>query len=78
MGKKTSNWTKNPTKTQVILFTLLSIFGIALLILVATDLLTENPFRKKYVMLFLFGIGSATATLKLNLKYWKNLKTDSK
>ncbi|WP_026915082.1 hypothetical protein [Christiangramia portivictoriae] len=49
MGEKTSNWTINPTKTQVILFALLSIFGITLLILVATDLLTENPFRKKYI-----------------------------
>ena len=77
MKGNTSNWMKNPTKTQLILFTLLSSFGILLLILVVTDLFTENPFRKKYVMLFLLGIGSATATLKLHLNYWKNLKTNS-
>jgi len=74
MKKGNSTWMKNPSRTQLTLFTLLSIFGIGLLVLVVTDLFTENPFKRKYLMLYFLAIGSAIATTKLHLNYWKNNK----
>lgn len=76
MEKETSNWMKAPTKTQLILFTLLSGFGITLLILVVTHLFTENPFRKQYLILHFLTLGSAIATIKLHVNYFTKNSID--
>ncbi|HKL36388.1 MAG TPA: hypothetical protein VJ899_08870 [Salegentibacter sp.] len=71
MTKESSNWMKDPTTIQLILFTLFSSFGIVLLILVVTDLFTENPFKKQNLLLFFLALASAIATIKLHINYWK-------
>mgnify|MGYP001440439919 CR=1 FL=1 len=78
MKHQTANWIKNPSKKQLILFTILSTFGIVLTIAVITDLFTENPLKRKNLMLFLLGVGSMIATLKLHLAYWKKSRLDEK
>ena len=78
MKNEPAKWMKNPSKKQLILFTLLSTFGIVLTLLVITDLFTENPLKRKNLMFYLLGIGSAIATVKLHLNYWKMTKSDEK
>lgn len=69
-----NDWMKNPSRKQMILFTLLYFAGILLLVLSMTDLFTESLFQGKYLLLYFLIIGSTLATFKIHLNYW-NFKT---
>jgi hypothetical protein len=53
------NWTNNPTKKQVVLFSIAWFVTLIFIILVLTNLLTESfSFNKHPALCFLFIIGS--------------------
>ena len=71
------NFIKNPSKKNLILFTLLWFLGITLLILSTTDLFIENFLQKRYIMIYFLMIGSTIATVKLYMNYWRNKNLSS-
>jgi hypothetical protein len=66
------NYINNPSKKNMILFTLLWLLGIILLTLSTTDLFSESFFQKKYLMIYFLMIGSTLKIVKLYINYWKN------
>ena len=66
------NFIKNPSKKNLVTFTILWLLGIVLLTLSITNLFTESFFQGKYVMIYLLMIGSTIATIKLYRNYWRN------
>jgi len=71
MKREKTNWMKNPSRKQLILFTALWILANTLLILSMTDLLTESVFQGKYIMIYLLMIGSSLATFNLYRNFLK-------
>lgn len=66
------NYIKNPSKKNLILFTLLWLISILLLTLSMTDFFVERFFQKKYFMLYFLMIGSTLSTAKVFINYRKN------
>jgi hypothetical protein len=66
------NYIKNPSKKNLILFTLLWLLGILLMTLSMTDLFAERFFQKKYFLLYILMIGSTLSTAKVFINYRKN------
>ena len=77
MKNNKRNFITNPSKKNLIIFTLLWFLGIVLLTLSATDLFTESFFQKKYVLIYFLMIGSTITTIKLYKNYWKNKNLNS-
>ena len=71
------NYINNPSKKNMILFTLLWLLGIILLTLSTTDFFSESFFQKKYLMIYFLMIGSTLTTAKLYINYWKNKNLNS-
>ena len=69
---KKANWIKNPSKKNLILFTILWVLGITLLILSMSNFLTENIIQKRYVTLYFLIIVSSLTVFKLHINFWKN------
>ncbi len=72
MKKTESNWMNNPTKKQLILFTVIWLVGVFLLTISITDLFRETFFQKSNLIIYIMIITSAIATIKLHLNYRKN------
>jgi hypothetical protein len=66
------NYIKNPSKKNLILFTLLWLISILLLTLIMTDVFVERFFQKKYLTLYFLIIGSTLSTAKVFINYRKN------
>ena len=71
MKYKKNNWINNPSRKQIILFTLVYLIAVLLLVLSMTNLFTESIIQKKYIMIFFLIISSTLATIKVHLNYWK-------
>lgn len=73
------NFIKNPSKKNLILFTLFWLVGILLLTLSTTDLFTESFFQKKHIVIYFLMIASTITIVKVYFKYWnnQNLNSDS-
>ena len=72
MKDRRGNFLTNPTKKHLVVFGLLWLIGIMLLTLSMTDLLTESFFQKKYVVMYLYMMGSSMTTGYIYYNYWKN------
>lgn len=72
MKRKKTDWINNPTRKQLILFTVLWILGNTLLILSISDLFTESVFQRKYIMIYLLIFGSTLATFNLYRNFLKH------
>ena len=70
MTKK--NILQNPTKTNLIVFTLLWMVSVVLIILSATDLFTQTVFQKRYIPIFIIVLASSRVIAKLYFNYFKN------
>lgn len=70
MTKK--NILQNPTKTNLIVFTLLWMVSVVLIILSVTDLFTQTVFQKKYIPVFIIVLASSRVIAKLYFNYFKN------
>lgn len=66
------NGITNPSKKQVVGFTVVWLIGLILLVLSMTDLFREALFQKKYTILYLLIFGSTVALFKVHTKYWKS------
>ena len=71
MKSKKNNWINNPSRKQMILFTLVYFIAILLLVLSMTNLFTESIIQKKYIMIYFLIIGSTLATIKVHQNYRK-------
>jgi uncharacterized protein involved in response to NO len=71
MKKAKNVWITNPSKRQVILFSILWLIGIALLVISMTDLFTKSIFQRKYIMMYLLILGSTVTIFKLFRNYFK-------
>jgi|GEM_PF-1628096 len=60
------------TKKRVAIITASWLVGIVLLLLAATDLFTQSPFRGQYLPMYLLMLGSTLMTARL---WWVYLKT---
>lgn len=72
MTKK--NILQNPTKTNLIVFTLLWMVSVILITLSVTDLFTESVFQKRYIPIFIIVLASSRMVTKLYYNYFKNKK----
>ena len=72
---KKRNLINNPTKKNLIIFTIIWALGIILLILSMSNLLTENIFKGKYVMIYFLIIASTLPVFKMYNNYFKNKKS---
>lgn len=72
MTKK--NILQNPTKTNLIVFTLLWMVSVILITLSVTDLFTESVFQKRYIPIFIIVLASSRMVAKLYYNYFKNKK----
>ena len=70
MTKK--NILQNPTKTNLIVFTLLWMVSVVLIILSVTDLFTQTVFQKRYIPVFIIVLASSRVIAKLYFNYFKN------
>ena len=70
MNKK--NILQNPTKTNLIVFTLLWMVSVVLIILSVTDLFTQTVFQKRYIPVFIIVLASSRVIAKLYFNYFKN------
>jgi hypothetical protein len=62
---------KNPSKNNLILFSLIWLISNGLLIISLTDLFSESFFQKKYFMIYLPMVISTYVVLKLFINYLK-------
>ena len=74
MKAQRSNWMNNPSKNQVIIYTVIWFVGLVLLTLSLTDLFTESMFQGKNMLVNMLLFGATGATIKLYYSYWKNKK----
>ncbi|MEL0642835.1 hypothetical protein V6251_00480 [Olleya sp. Ti.3.14] len=72
MTKK--NILQNPTKTNLIVFTLLWMVSVILITLSVTDLFTKSVFQKRYIPIFIIVLASSRMVAKLYYNYFKNKK----
>jgi len=72
------NWYENPSKKTLIIFGLLWGISNMLLVLVLTDLFTENPLKAKNIMLMIFMLGSTLSVTQLYLRYYKMNKVEKR
>jgi hypothetical protein len=72
MTIENKNFTLNPTKKTLILFTLIWVIGTGLIIYAISDSFGESFFQKKYGLLYLMLIGSTFTVAKLYYNYFKN------
>ena len=72
MTTENKNYTLNPTKKTLILFTLGWVIGTVLLIYATTDFFKESIFQRKYLGLDFLFIGSTFKVGKLYHNYFKN------
>ena len=70
MTKK--NILQNPTKANLIVFTLLWMVSVVLIILSVTDLFTQTVFQKRYIPVFIIVLASSRVIAKLYFNYFKN------
>jgi len=66
------NILQNPTKTNLIVFTLLWMVSVVLIILSVTDLFTQSVFQKRYIPVFIIVLASSRVIAKLYFNYFKN------
>ena len=66
------NWVQNPTKKQAMTYGIIGILGMIMLLLSMTNFLTESPFQRKYITLFMLFISSAFTTTSIIRNYLKN------
>jgi len=66
------NWVENPTKKQAMTYGIIGILGMIMLLLSMTNFLTESPFQRKYITLFMLFISSALTTTSIIRNYLKN------
>ncbi|WP_028282202.1 hypothetical protein [Olleya marilimosa] len=70
MTKK--NILQNPTKANLIVFTLLWMVSVVLIILSVTDLFTQTVFQKRYIPVFIIVLALSRVIAKLYFNYFKN------
>jgi len=69
-----AKWYANPTKKQVVLFTILWFVAILLLIVGTTSAFTESFFNRKYTVIYILLIGATLSTARLIRNYFRNKK----
>ncbi len=62
---------KNPSKNNLIVFSLIWLISNTFLIISITDLFSENFFQKKYAMIYVLMLGSIFSVSMLFLNYFK-------
>ena len=62
---------KNPSRNNLIVFSLIWLISNALLIISVTDLFSESFFQKKHIMIYGLMASSTYAVLKLFINYSK-------
>lgn len=70
------NWTKNPSKNQLILIILISLIGNLMLITAMTNLFTESMLNGKYLILYFLMLGSIFTTVKVYFNYFNRLRSE--
>lgn len=71
---KEINWYQNPTKKTLLIFGMLWLISNLLLVLVLTDLFTENPLKAENIIMIVLMIGSTFSVSQLYIRYYKNNK----
>jgi len=73
---KDITWYENPTKKTLIIFGLLWLISNMLLVLVLTDLFTENPLKAKNIIMIILMIGSTFSVSQLYIRYYNKNKVE--
>ncbi len=68
-SQQMKNWVTHPTKKNLLFCLGIWIVGNSMLILAMTDLLNENVFNKRYVMIYLLIAASAWVMYKVFSNY---------
>lgn len=66
------NWIEHPTKKQAMTYGIIGILGMIMLLLSMTNFLTESPFQKKYITLFMLFISVTFTTTRIIRNYLKH------
>ncbi len=74
MNNKKSQWTKNPTKKQVVLVFFAWIGAIVLLTLSMTNFFVESPFKRQNMVLLFLILMCGFTTITVIKNYYKNKK----
>jgi hypothetical protein len=69
---KKANWVQNPTRKNVILYTIVASIGSLLMLLSITDFFSENPFQKKNITMFMLLMPSIWGWINIVRNYKMN------
>jgi hypothetical protein len=72
-----SNWTKNPTKKQIIIVTIIWFVGVLLSVMSMTDFFHTSIFNKKYILIYFLILWVSYTVFKIYLNYFKNKKSSN-
>ncbi len=67
-------FTDRPSTRGIVLFGLLWVVGVTLSLLAMTDLFSESPFQKRYIMMWFILLGSFVAFGRVLYSYIKGMK----
>ncbi len=65
-------WITQPQKKHLAVFTSLYVIGLMLSVMAATNLFTENPFQKNYLIMGILLVLAGYRTAGLWLTYFRN------
>ncbi len=68
---KTRNFILNPTRKQLILYSILGVVGISLLVISETDLFTDSMFQSKYFLLNGLILLNVIMLGRMHYNYWR-------
>ena len=63
---------KNPSKKNILVFTIAVLLGLALILVASTDLFTKNPFKMKYLLFHMMSVFNIFCLAKMWKSYLKN------
>lgn len=72
--KRKNSWVDNPTKKQAYTIFFIWLTGTILLMLSATNFLTESPFQRKYLGFSFLVLASTITMIPVCKKYFKGEK----
>jgi hypothetical protein len=69
---KKANWRQNPTRKNVILYTIVLSISSLLMLLSITDFFSENPFQKKNITMFMLLMPGIWGWINIVSNYNRN------
>ncbi|MBK3519374.1 hypothetical protein [Carboxylicivirga marina] len=67
-----NNILKHPSKKNLIIITAVWLISMVLLVLSMTDLFTEKPFQKSYLLMYFLMLSSTVSVIKMHMNYQRN------